>query len=141
MQEDKMFTPQTIFVIYQSPQVAAWRMRNVSTFGSNEYVGKPGTAGSAVCVCFAPLLTACGRRAALAQQWRDAVREKKWDSITVSTGPKHTFALRDAQKKELSKWAALRKYDTHYLHVAKDGVPNHFEAMDGSELRLLLSSK
>ena len=38
----------------------------------------------------------------------------------------------------VAKWADLRKYDRNYLVVARDGVPNHFESMDGAQMRILL---
>ena len=38
----------------------------------------------------------------------------------------------------MAKWADLRKYDRNYLVVARDGVPNHFESMDGAQMRILV---
>ena len=74
-------------------------------------------------------------RAALAAKMREAIKEGQLDRFKIRVGGT-LGALRDAQVRELKKWAELRKYDRNYLHVAKDGVPNHFEAMDGSEMRI-----
>ena len=46
MQGDKIFAPQTIFRNLPVTTSCFLEMKNVSTFGSNEYVGKQGTADS-----------------------------------------------------------------------------------------------
>ena len=68
------------------------------------------------------------------------VGAKEFERIKVHLRPHRTTllisALREEQQKELSKWHKGGKFDREWLHVARDGVPNHFEAMDGSEMRI-----
>ena len=65
MQGGKIFAPQTIFRNLLVTTSCFLEMKNVSTFGSNEYVGKQGTVDSVVqlcadvCVCQGSSLTTC----------------------------------------------------------------------------------
>lgn len=76
-------------------------------------------------------------RAALAAKMRKLVKDKEWDAIQILVSGK-ACKLRNPQRKALDLWADLRKFDREYLFVAKDGVPHHFESMDGVEMRIVL---
>ena len=76
-------------------------------------------------------------RATLAATFRELVQAKRFDELEVLVGGK-ACGLREPQQKALAKWADLRKYDRNYLVVARDGVPNHFESMDGAQMRIVL---
>jgi len=75
--------------------------------------------------------------AALAAEMRDLVKSKKFDRLRLWVGGT-MCALREPQIKALSRWAELRKFDREYLHVTKDGVPHHFEAMDGAWMTIFV---
>lgn len=77
------------------------------------------------------------QRAALAANMREVIKANAFDGIQLIADGAMS-ALRGPQIKELTKWADMRKYDRNYLHVAKDGVPNHFTAMDGTEMKIVL---
>lgn len=72
-----------------------------------------------------------------AKKWKEVCSTRQFGHVKIRVGDE-TFSLRSHQEKELVKWAGGKKFDKEWLRVGTSGIPQHFEAQDGSEGALLL---